>query len=428
MRVSIIQFTQVTFGEILKNPKPPGYDILKNKFNKQLQELEQFFKYESKRKNLNHVESKDELILILDKFTNNKSQLLNKNFNNTQKKILLQAYAKAGKKINIHNKKKNEEQKQEIYDDNGSNLGDRMKLVLLMKRNWPLLEFVAKENGIEVRGNTAEEENWGFSDELEENEREDNKNLNNNKFNTARQSIRKEITESSDFNSFLRKLNKVHKTPGMHVLPTMTSFEAHPTISTIEIKDSEVKEFQKFLNIEKNKSKTRDELLFKAMNNYEWSSNLLSNQPRTLENKTFFTPVCVPGTNIIIQEFNLQLINDKQNLLKQQMHKVSIDKFDVMKIYADGSSGVLNNNNKAYWSGNIDNMYTLLNKLQHPTKFRKKLHKMIKTGWIPVSCEEREIVMVRNHNDFITSVIKNSSLFGILSVFIGLGVLSITGL
>lgn len=430
MRLSIISLqntkniSQKTFGDVLQNSKsstsknlkidkPPGYDILETKFNNQLIQIGDFLRNETEKNQF--TVSKDQLFLLIDKYVNPNLGLINsKKFNNTQKKMLMQAYAKAGKKINLKSKNGNNE------------INDRMKLALLMKRNWPFLSYFVKERGIDINDDEENNEDWGFKDELKENEKEDNNNgrHSSNKKIIIRKDINKEI--DSDFNTFLKKLNKVHQTPSLNVLPTMTTFEANPLISSIEIKDSEVKEFQEFLNDAQKQSINRNELLFKAKTNMEWSSNLLKNLPR-LENKTFFLPICIPKTLIFIQQNDLNLVNERQLNLKKLLkdNEFNVDKYDIMKIYVDGTSTILNNSNNNYWSGSIENLYTILSGLQHPDKFRKQLHKYLKLGWTPVSSDEKDILVVRNHQHYIQKIIKCSSIISLIGLFLGYGIFSI---
>lgn len=434
MRLSIINLqnakhvSQKTFGELLQSSKtsthqnlklnkPPGYDILETKFNNQLFELGNFFQKEAKKNQ--YAVSKDQLLLLLDKYVSPNSSLTNsKKFNNTQKKMLMQAYAKAGKKINLKSNNNN---------NNGADLSNRIKLTLLLKRNWPFLSYLVKQKGIEIKDEEESNEDWGFEEELEENEKKDS--------NTGRHSLNKNEGKNNDketdtdFNSFLKKLNKVHQTPSLNVLPTMTAFEANPIISSIEIKDSEVKEFQAFLDDAKKQSVNRDELLFKAETNMEWSSNLLRNQPR-LENKTFFLPICIPKTLIPIEQNDLNLVDKRQLDLKKLMknNEFNVNKYDIMKIYFDGTSTILNNNNNNYWSGSIENFYTILSRLQHPDKFKKQLHKYLKLGWTPVSSDEKDILVVRNRRYHIITIIKRSSIISLIGLVLGYGIFSFTDL
>lgn len=460
MRYTLLALqTKTTFGEVLAKSvhnttiPPPGYDILEHKFNKQLISLRTFFKEESKTKS--HFVNKDELVSLVDKYVNhvnnvnnvssNKNASLNKHMNKTQRKMIVAAYAKAGR-VNpragstINSLKNNVVGGDSIKEE----YNERKKLALLMKRNWPLLEYIAKEGGIEMRRNDDDSEgfeSWGFEEELEENERNDNEKINNN--DNARHHHGEKLdlnnTNSTGFNSFLRQLNKVHQTPGMKVLPKMTSFQAHPTISSVnvEMPDSEVNDFQNYLQHAKGISENRNELLFKAQINYEWSKNMMSQDPRVLENKTFFTPVCIPHTLIPIDDGSLaKLINVQDNLRSEVKNfigdpddsgKLNIEDFQVLKVYADGSSAILRNENQIYWDGKtIENIYKIMARLHEPYNFEKKLQKYIKSGWVPVYSDQREIVVVRNRENHVATVVKKLAVVAVTGVCVAFGVFSIT--
>lgn len=442
---SVKTASQKTFGEVLsKNEiknlrhaksKPPGYDILESKFKDQIGELRQFLTEESKRQN-SRFESKDDVINLIDKYvqygtntgdnsgnSKKKQSVLDKKLGIVQRKMIMAAYAKAGKKKGGNVKE---------IKDLGNKHGDRLKLALLMKRNWLLLEYVAKESGIEI-SKQGSEESWDFEEESESSENDQIQSTNGGQHNMTLPGLKQDvIDESSDFNSFLKKLNKVHQTAAVHVLPRMTEFAAHPTIShihsNVDIADSEVKGIQDFLQDAKQLSESRDDLLFKAKTNYEWSRTLLSEEPRTLENHNFFTPVCVPNTLIPIHEYGLKKTIDAQEELKKSLSDLQLEKLDVLKIYADGSSGVLTNDNLTYWQGNVENLYTILSQLQHPKNFKSNLLKNLRMGWIPVSSEEREIVMVRDNWKYRLGIVKKGAILGTMGIFVTLGVVGFMGL
>ncbi|ODQ48889.1 hypothetical protein PICMEDRAFT_14412 [Pichia membranifaciens NRRL Y-2026] len=439
--------SQKTFGEVMSNksssgesfkeltPRPLGYDILESKFNSQVGELKQFLKNESQLENT-QFGSKDDVIKLMDKYAtfgfdcgenskeSKKNEVINKQLSLVQRKMIMAAYAKAGK---------NKGGDVRMVKKSGTAQADRVKLALLMKRNWPLLEYVAKESGIEISKQEGQE-SWGFEEELKEAEIHDiSEESNNEKKNVPTYRKQGSIDGHTGFNLLLRKINKVHQTKAIHVLPQMTAFEAHPTISHlnshVDIPDSEVKGLQEFLQNAKQVSEDRNELLFKAKINYEWSKNLLSEEPRTIENHNFFTPVCVPKTLIPIHEYGLQKTIEAQEEMKQGLLKLDAEKFDILKIYADGSSGTLANDNFTYWQGDIENLYTILSRLQHPKNFKTNLLKYLKIGWVPVSSEEREIMMVRDNSQYRYNIIKRGIVIGVAGVCVMLSVIGVsTGL
>lgn len=439
--------SQKTFGEVLSNKstpsrnlkqvkqRPPGYDILESKFSSQIGELRQFLRKASQSENT-HFGSKDDVMKLIDNYAtfgidlggdskdSKKKAVIDKQLSVVQRKMIMAAYAKAGKKKGGDVR---------MVKKPGTTQADRVKLALLMRRNWPLLEYVARESGVEIL-KQEHQESWVFEDELEDPEMDEipkgSKDGEKNDPTSPRQGSNDGYT---GFNSLLKKLNKVHQTKAIHVLPQMTTFEAHPTISHtnthVEIPDSEVQGLQDFLQNAKQVSEDRNELLFRAKVNYEWSKNLLSEEPRTIENHNFFTPVCVPKTLIPIHEYGLQKTIEAQEEMKQGLLKLDAEKIDILKIYADGSSGTLANDNFTYWQGDIENLYTILSRLQHPKNFKTNLLKYLKIGWVPVSSEEREIMMVRDNSQYRYNIIKRGIVIGVAGVCVMLSVIGVsTGL
>ena len=432
LRCNMRAYTTQTFGDILASSTgktsaqahaqvlapthiPRGYDILQSKFPQELSELRELFTKEAEKGTV--VTCKEEVFKLLDIYVDgidggNGCGKKSTSLTSTQKKLLLAAYAKANRRP----------------VSNGEMMKRRSKVGVLMRRNWPLLEYVAEISGmkkIDVSGNIHEDAGWGFAEELEEIERE--------KSDDATHTLKDE-TGDGGFNSMLRTLKKVHTTPMVHVLPKMTAFEAKPTIKrgrigeSGTINDLDVENFQNFLQSAKNASDDRDEMMFRAKTNYEWTTNLLAREPRTLEGKNFFTPICIPGTNIHTHDFAVKTVNYMQEGLKKQLHECEADQYSIVKIYADGSSGVLNNDGCVYWDGSVSNIFQLAQTLKQPELFKSRLRRYLENGWVPVAAEERELVMVHNKKGVWTTLWKRGLVVGItgmlsLSAIIGIGML-----
>ncbi len=117
-----------------------------------------------------------------------------------------------------------------------------------------------------------------------------------------------------------------------------------------------------------------------------------------------------------------------QEGLKKQLHECEADQYSIVKIYADGSSGVLNNDGCVYWDGNISNIFQLAQTLKQPELFKSRLRRYLENGWVPVAAEERELVMVHNKKGVWTTLWKRGLVVGItgmlsLSAIIGIGML-----
>lgn len=403
-----------TFGDLLHpikpTPKPksiehtpPGYDLLHNKFNNELNDMKRFFK--STHKDNDDILTKDQVLSLLEKYItlgNNANVKIGKKLNANQRKLLLAAYTKANKKpLSVGN-------------INGVNEVQRMKVGVLMKRNWSMLKYVVNESGIK----TDVDFEKSNEEEIEVKEVEKVTEVKGIK---EVDKVKEKNNKSEDFLSMLKDLKKVHQTPVIHVLPSMTKFEYDPMIRYHKVQSnitqSEIEQFEEILQELKTESDNRDENLFKASNNYEWSKNMMFKIPKTLESKTFFTPICVPNTLININNLQIDLVNSLQDKLRNDLQFFDIDHFKILKIYADGSSGILTNDKSVYWNGNIMNLYELISNLKDATKFQKRFNQSLNGGWIPVHADEREIVSVLNPRDYIRSRLYRISTIGISAIF-----------
>lgn len=410
-----------TFGDILQTTsnfnnkssskfnKPVGYDVLESNFLNEFTKLKKYLAKQSKESLENNEPISDKKVLteLIDNYVNNTDSTGNSNninakkLSKTQRQMLLAAYNKAGKRKSVKIKDK---------------INETAKIGMILKRNWPLLKFVALESGIDLEKNKKIKDSvsWGFSDELDgalDNfESQENKNVE-----IINNDSKIEQTET-DFNTFLRTLKKVHQTPATHVLPKMTEFESQPTIIHSDLKKDDLDKLENFLSTAKQESDDRAEYLFKAKTNYEWSSNAMSQQPHILERGNFFTPVCIPGTTTSTEEFNMKNIFNRQDKLRQiisEEGKSKVAQFQILKIYSDGgSSGNLANTDNRYWNGDIDNIYKILANLQRPENFRSTFNKYMKLGWTPITSDEKIVVFVRDMNTYWPSLIKNSVIFG----------------
>lgn len=412
-----------TFGEILESDTkstlqkthlkpPPGYEILESKFHNEINDFGKYLTSQLNDEGITKTQTKDEVLKIFDNFmngykTNNNHSKTSKSLTAAQRKMLMAAYAKAGWKLN--------------EETNKNSKLNKTKLSLVIKRNWNILEFIVKSNGVEIDEN-KNTESWGFEDELSE---EISTNETKNNFVEDTKPRHQLIDHSkADFNSFLKNLNKVHQTRATHVLPRMTTFKPQPTIISLDVNipDNEVKDFETFLNNAKRSSDSMDEDLFKAKNNYEITKNVISKYHRSFENLNFFTPVCIPGTLLDIENFGIELTMQFQHNFKNRLELKDIEKFEIMKIYVDGKSSILTNENKIYWDGTISNIYQIMHNLKDPISFKSRFQKCLKNSWIPVGSEEREIIMVRDPKQHKKLYIKRSLIIGGISTILAFGV------
>ncbi|QPG73927.1 hypothetical protein FOA43_001242 [Brettanomyces nanus] len=111
-------------------------------------------------------------------------------------------------------------------------------------------------------------------------------------------------SRSGSFKDLLQSINKVKPTNETleQVLPKMTKFKAEPTTppffrDKLDL-DLKTNNLEDFLSHAKKESDLKRDNMFKARMNYEWSKQQLNKHSQTVESKTFFTPILVPGTLI----------------------------------------------------------------------------------------------------------------------------------
>lgn len=421
-----------TFGEILQNQtkvppkvakngdigdhKPLGYDVLESKFPTELKQFGSFLQREVRGGN--KEQTKEDVAVLLEKYMNfgiaSSTNSKPKKLTPVQKKMLMAAYSKAGKKPVTKTAEQSNDKIQ------------KMKLGLIMKRNQAFLEYIAKSNGIVLKEDSTGA-NWTVENPLDEDlvEKDEEKFPETTNNVSKEEKERKRDVSKSDFNSLLRNLNKVHRTPAIHVLPHMTEFESHPTISRILAPtESEVRNIENFLKDAKKTGDQRDQLLFRAKTNYELSSTMIQRRPKMLENGNFFNPVCIPGTSVPLNEKMMMKTHRLQEQLKRELN--DLQDFEVMKIYSDGVSGVLQNDGNAYWDGQIKSFYDIFFNVHDAQKFIRKYSHYLKYNWTPVVSDEKEIILVRNRKERRKVIFKRGVILFAVSLSVGLGAIGIT--
>lgn len=411
MKVSRILHTvhKSTFGDVLpkntlqgvnlKLKKPAGFDILETKFPRQLNELNTFFQDELSN-NETKTFTKDQVMQLIEKYiTHGIINEKNKKMTPVQRKLLMTAYAKAGKSL---------------PPGATMNVGKagRMKLGLLMKRNWPFLNFVSKSNGLKI-SDGDEVETWNFDgDEFEEEGEEEEKP--SGEISDSGYAVKNTSLNGGNFNSMLKNLNKVHQTQMIHVLPSMTEFRAAPTIKNVEIGEEEVKNLEHFLHDAKHKLDEREENLFKAETNLELTTNMIQRHPKSFAHGNFFDPICIPTTLIGLNEKLLTRINTKQVSL------VKTDDLSVMRLQLNEANELVEND-ILEWSGEIENVYAIFQKLKQPHLFQSQFLKLVKLGWIPVTSAHNEIIFVRDKKQHQLIWIKRGTFVGIMGFLVVFG-------
>lgn len=396
-----------TFGEVLGKKsgrnaisnfqKPPGFDILETKFANELNELNKFFQDELRNRQSKSLSTEAVKNLMEKYVTDGMPHRESKQLTLAQRKLLAAAYAKANKPL---------PKKSSVV-----NSVDRAKLGLLINRNWPYLKYISETNGVKL---VDEEQSSWIVDGDEIGDVEEQAEIAQHK------SEPKPETSMGNFTSLLKSLNKVHQTQIVHVLPTMTQFQASPTIRNVEIGEEEVKDIEHFLHQAKRTLDSREQDLFKAKINYELTTNMIQKHPKTFAHGNFFDPVCIPGTLVDLDEKQIAKIITKQSNLKKNS-----DNLEVMRVYLTEFGRIQVDTNIDTWDGNISNIYQIFRTLEKPHMFQSQLNKFLKTGWIPVTSNSTDMILVRDKREHHRVLIKRGTLVGIMGFFFAIGVLGI---
>ncbi|ANZ74584.1 BA75_01681T0 [Komagataella pastoris] len=163
-----------------------------------------------------------------------------------------------------------------------------------------------------------------------------------------------------------------------------------------------------------NAKKTRDlqrESMFNAKKIYEWTQN--NKQNRTFENKTFFTPVCVPKTLV---DSKVVVSND---LLFPIANSHSKKEYMIMHRNGSTSKSSVNPLGPRYIPRD---MFTILSQLSDPEVYSKKIAKLHKQNWhlIGEGMEENQLLVFERESDTKSKTIRlgRTLLGGVAAVFL----------
>ncbi|OWB59417.1 hypothetical protein B5S29_g274 [[Candida] boidinii] len=164
----------------------------------------------------------------------------------------------------------------------------------------------------------------------------------------------------------------------------------HVTTSKIDT-NWNINELEHFLSDAKTYADSEKESIFKAQRAYEWSRAQSSPNPRLLENRNFFTPICYPSTLIPI---NKGKIDDTVSKYKIPQYDFLFPKslpFEKEYLILSEDGQTVKSRDSPFNSSFIPNdMFTIFGELKNPENYISKVNKLQNKGWKLISCSGNE--------------------------------------
>ncbi|GME69462.1 unnamed protein product [[Candida] boidinii] len=152
-----------------------------------------------------------------------------------------------------------------------------------------------------------------------------------------------------------------------------------------------INELEHFLSDAKTYADNEKESIFKAQRAYEWSRAQSSPNPRLLENRNFFTPICYPTTLIPI---NKGKIDDTVSKYKIPQYDFLFPKslpFEKEYLILSEDGQTVKSRDSPFNSSFIPNdMFTIFGELKNPENYISKVNKLQNKGWKLISCSGNE--------------------------------------
>ncbi|VEU20307.1 DEKNAAC101100 [Brettanomyces naardenensis] len=214
-------------------------------------------------------------------------------------------------------------------------------------------------------------------------------------------------SSSGSFKDLLQSINKVRPSgqEGLgQVLPRMTSFHPIPSYTAMRRYDQLDKDLQSdnledFLNHAKHENDIKQDNLFKARMNYEWSKQQLSREPKTLESRTFFTPLLIPTTQIPSSWIRMA----DHSELKKGYHQFA-------EVSLRGNHVTVKKLESIPTSRTLQNVYQLVGDLHRPNMYIDSIDKLFAKGWKLLDGDTDRLIFTRNLYGYYWNWLKYSLL------------------